>query len=91
MMSSIDDQLVCSIPNQLKFMEGLEGETREKGVAVIQARGDQRVDQDGGAVGVREGWRRLMLRRWKYADRVTLLMWVWNDRVPSRTTPRLLT
>lgn len=54
MMISIDDQLVCSIPNQLKFMEGLEGETREKGVAVIQARGDQRVDQDGGAVGVRE-------------------------------------
>lgn len=32
-------------------MEGLEGKTREKEVAVIQARGDQRVDQDGVAVG----------------------------------------
>lgn len=45
------DHLSCSILNKLKFMEGLEGETREKGVAVIQAGGDQRVDQDGGAVG----------------------------------------
>ena len=27
----------------------------------------------------------------KYADRVMLLMWDWNDRVLSRMTPRLLT
>lgn len=40
---------------------------------------------------VREGRRQLMLYRWKCADRVTLLMWVWKDREPSRTTPWLLT
>lgn len=45
-------------------MEGLEGETREKGAAVIQVGGDQTVDQDGGAVGGEEGWRRLMLRHY---------------------------
>lgn len=32
-----------------------------------------------------------MLRRWKYADRVTLLMWASNDSVLSRMTPRLFT
>ena len=32
-----------------------------------------------------------MLRRRKYADRVTLLTWAWKDRVLSRMTPRLLT
>ena len=32
-----------------------------------------------------------MLRRWKYADRVTLLMWASKVKVPSRVTPRLLT
>ena len=42
-------------------------------------------------VGVSEGQRRLMLRRWKYADRVTLLMWASKVKVPSRMTPRLLT
>ena len=32
-----------------------------------------------------------MVRRWKYADQVTLLMWASKVKVPSRTTPRLLT
>ena len=32
-----------------------------------------------------------MLCRWKYADRVTLLMWASKVKVPSRMTPRLLT
>ena len=32
-----------------------------------------------------------MFLRWKYADRMVLLMWVWNERVLSRTTPRLFT
>ena len=40
-------------------------------------------------VGVSEGW--LMLCRWKYADRVTLLMWASKVSVPSRMTPRLST
>ena len=42
-------------------------------------------------VGVSEGRRRLMLCRWKYADRVTLLMWASKVKAPSRMTPRLLT
>ena len=42
-------------------------------------------------VGVSEGRRRLMLRRWKYAVRVTLLMWASKVKVPSSMTPRLLT
>ena len=41
--------------------------------------------------GEREGRRRLILRRWKYADRVMLLIWDWKDNVLSRMTPRLLT
>ena len=41
--------------------------------------------------GVSEGWRWFMLRRWKYADWVTLLMWASNFKVLSRVTPRLLT
>ena len=32
-----------------------------------------------------------MLRRWKDADQVTLLMWASKIKVPSRMTPRLFT
>ena len=42
-------------------------------------------------IGVSEGRRQLMLRRWKYADRVTLLMWALKLKLPSRMTPRLFT
>ena len=41
-------------------------------------------------VGVSEGRRWLMLCRWKYADRVTLLMRASKVKVPPRMTPRLL-
>ena len=41
--------------------------------------------------GEREGQRRFILQRWKYADRVMLLIWDWKDNVLSRMTPRLLT
>ncbi len=32
-----------------------------------------------------------MFLRWKKADLVTELMWVWKERVESRMTPRLRT
>ena len=32
-----------------------------------------------------------MLRRWKYEDRATLLMWASKIKVLSRMTPRLFT
>ena len=41
--------------------------------------------------GASEGRRQLMWRRWKYADRLTLLTWALKVKVPSRMTPRLLT
>ena len=51
-------------------------EAEKERVAVIYTGGDEAVDEDGGRVGVREGRRRLMFRRWKSADRGMLLMWV---------------
>ena len=38
--------------------------------------------------GVSVGQRRLMLRRWKYADWATLLMWASKVKMLSRMTPR---
>ena len=35
-------------------------------------------------VGVSEGWWQLMLRRWKYADLVTLLMWALKVKMLYR-------
>lgn len=41
----------CRVLNQLKFMEGFLRETKEKGVTIIDAGGDETVDKDGGGVG----------------------------------------
>ena len=45
------DDAGCSVLDQLDFMEEFVGETEEKGVTVIEAGGDQRMDQDGSVVG----------------------------------------
>ena len=41
--------------NQLEFVGELVGETKEKGVTIVQAGCDQSVDQDSSGVGS-EGW-----------------------------------
>ena len=38
------DDAGCSVLDQLDFMEEFVGETEEKGVTVIEAGGDQRMD-----------------------------------------------
>ena len=58
----------------MEVMEGFVRGTTEEGVAVVQAGGDKTVNEDGSGMGVREGRKKLMLRRWKYADQVMLLM-----------------
>ena len=83
------DDLGSSILNQLKFIDGFVGETSEKGIAIIQTGGDQGVDQYSSAAAFEGGTKEIDVA--KYADRVMLLMWDWNDRVLSRMTPRLLT
>jgi len=45
------DDAGSSVLAQLELMEEFVGETKEEGIAIIQAGGDKRVDQDGGAVG----------------------------------------
>ena len=51
--------------DQLKLTDGLEGDTKEEGVTVIYPGNDQGVNKDGYMLwGVRDGRRRLMLRRW---------------------------
>lgn len=44
-------------------MKGFVGETEAEGMAVVQAGGDKAVNKDGSGIGLREGRRRLMLRR----------------------------
>ena len=44
------DDTGSSVLDQLQFMEEFVGESKEKGIAIIQAGRDQRVDQDSGAV-----------------------------------------
>lgn len=64
-------------------------------VTVVNVGVDEIADQDGsgvrGELGVRDGRRRLMLRQWKCAERVMLLMCEWKDSELWRMTPRLLT
>ena len=45
------DDTGSSILYQLKFMEEFVWETKEKGIAIIQAGSDQGVNQDCGGVG----------------------------------------
>ena len=45
------DYTGSSVLDQLKFMEEFVWETKEKGITVIQAGSDKRVNQDCGAVG----------------------------------------
>ena len=47
--------------------------------------------KNGSGVGKEGGQRRLLLRRWKQADRVMLLICDWKDNVLSGMTLRLLT
>lgn len=50
-----------------------EGGKQER-ITIINTGVDEAADEDGGSVGVGKGRSRLMFRRWKFADRVTLLM-----------------
>ena len=61
----------------------------EERITVVQTEAIRVFTRIAVQVGVSEGWRRLILRRWKYADRVTLLMWASKVKVPSKMTPRL--
>lgn len=47
--------------------------------------------KDSSGVGVRDGLRRRMSQRWKYADWVMLLMCAVKESVLSRKTSRLFT
>jgi len=45
------DDAGSSVLDQLVLMKEFVGENKEEGIAIIQAGGDKRVDQDCGAVG----------------------------------------
>ena len=49
------DDACGRVLDQLEFADGLEGETEEEGVTVIDAGSDQGVNKDGCATGC-EGW-----------------------------------
>jgi hypothetical protein len=59
------DDVSGRVLDQLKLTDGLERDTKEEGVTVIDAGSDQGVNKDGCAMGC-EGWAEavLMLRRW---------------------------
>ena len=48
-----DDDVVGRVLNQLKSVDGLERETKKKGVAVVDAGSDQGVNKNGGALRVK--------------------------------------
>lgn len=50
------DDTGSRVPDQLRLMEGFMAEARKEGVAVVQARSDKAVKEDG---GLREGWRKI--------------------------------
>lgn len=60
------DDASSRVLNQLQFIEGLERETKRKGIAVIFAGSDQIVNEKK----KKDGQRQLFFRRWKYADRM---------------------
>ena len=49
------DDAGSRVLDQLEFADGLEGETEEEGVTIIDAGSDQGVNKDGCAMGC-EGW-----------------------------------
>lgn len=61
------------------------GKARKEGVAVVQARSDKAVNEEGGL------GRKIDVTQVELSRRVMLLMWDWKDSVLSRMTPRLLT
>lgn len=61
-------------------MEECLGEIEKKGFTMIEMGSDETTTVDWQQRGGGGGLKRLMVQRWKCAERAMLLMWDWNER-----------
>ena len=87
----VGEEAGSRVLDHLESMEGMGGDASKEGVAVVEVRGDEGVDEGFSGRGGRQCLILAMRRRWKYEVLTMWLTWGVKVRVGSMMTPRLRT